>query len=370
MNVARLNYEGNPHIGLFIFCNDKLCIIGSGFRENQQEDIHRALGVPLYNAKILGSNLVGLFIAGNNKGLVVPEMIEENELKHISDICAQHDMTVTRVRSKLNALGNNIICNDAGGIINPEFSPEEKREISEGLHVPIENGTIASFQNVGSLARAASKGVLLAEDILPEEEEIIEKLLQCKVVTGSINNSPYISSGLVVNHKGYAISDQLFGGEVLSIKDAFFQKRRIKHKDKRENTMTEKTTPTKQALIEEFQKLAPQFKKLKQNLEHLEGKLNELRATAAALEELGKEQKDVPMYVPVAQGLFVKARLEKANSVLMNVGAGVAVEKSCSHAQGLVEKQFEDLKEMRATMTQQVMAVQQRLQEIKQIIEE
>src|SRR3989338_3909819 len=140
MNVARLNYEGNPHIGLFIFCNDKLCLIGSGFQEDQQQDIHRALGVPLYVVKVFGSNLIGLFVTGNNKGIVVPDMIEEVEFKQLSEICSKHDMTVTKIKSRLNALGNSLLCNDHGCIANPEFGTEEKREISHGLQVPVHSG--------------------------------------------------------------------------------------------------------------------------------------------------------------------------------------------------------------------------------------
>ena len=137
--------------------------------------------------------------------------------------------------------------------------------------------------------------------------------------------------------------------------------------------MTETTTmmneQQKQELLAEFQQLVPKFKQLKKNLEHLDEKLQELKVTYAALEELEKQPEEVPLYAPVAQGLFVKARLENAKRVLVNVGANIAVEKSSAEAQTLIENQHTELKEVRDAMVQQIQQIQQRLEQIKQLVE-
>ena len=222
MKSAKISHEGNPNIGLFMFCNDKFCLLGKGFREEQKDDVQKSMAVPVYTCTVLGSNLVGIFIAGNNKAIVVPEQIEEHEFERIKKICDEHDVQVSKIKSNLNALGNNIVCNDQGALENPEFSEDAVNHIEKALEVNVQRSTIASFSNVGSLVRTTNEGALISEDALPEEKKILEKTLKCEAVSGTINNSRYISSGLVVNSNGCVISEDLFGGEVLYIKDAFF----------------------------------------------------------------------------------------------------------------------------------------------------
>ena len=223
MNVIKSNYEGNPHIGLFIFCNDVLCFVGNGFREDQRAEIAAALKVPLYPASMMGSPLVGLFMTGNNKVLFVPHRIEKNEFDYLNEICQKHQIRLVKIATNLTALGNNLLCNDHGCIANPDFSSTEIKEMQAALEQPVVKSTIASFEIVGSLARTTSHGLLVCEDVLPEEKKIIEECLQQKAVEGSINNSRYISSGVVANKYGGVICDQLFGAEILPIKDALFR---------------------------------------------------------------------------------------------------------------------------------------------------
>jgi len=53
---------------------------------------------------------------------------------------------------------------------------------------------------------------------------------------------------------------------------------------------------------------------------------------ASNLKELKNVQKGNEMYVPMGAGIFVKAQTEETHNVVMNVGAGVCVEKTVDEA--------------------------------------
>ncbi len=225
MKAYKTNYLGNPNIGLFLFCNDKICIAGRGFQKKQVEDLEKTMGVPVYQMSIAGTELVGLFINGNNNAIIVPELIYSNEKKHLKEICEKNNLRLEIIGTKLTALGNNVLCNDSGCVINHEFEEDAKvqiRDIFRSANGDVAFGTIAGLDIVGSLAAASNKGALVSQEIEDAELEVLEKLLKCKVVKGSINSTPYIRSGLVANNHGVIVSDHSLGDEALNIKDAFY----------------------------------------------------------------------------------------------------------------------------------------------------
>ena len=81
MRVIKLDFEGNPNIGLFGFCNDSFCLLPKGLSKKTQNKIEKTLDVPCYNISIAGTSLIGAFIAGNNSKIIVPHIIFENEKK-------------------------------------------------------------------------------------------------------------------------------------------------------------------------------------------------------------------------------------------------------------------------------------------------
>jgi translation initiation factor 6 len=221
MKAHKENHQSNPNIGLFIFANDKVCICGKGFDKDQLKYIEDTLQVPLYSMSIAGSELVGVFLNGNNKGIVAPNTINNSELEILRQICEEHNLNLKVIDSDLNALGNNILCNDDGCLINPEYVDKVKEQIEKTLEVKTERGTLANLDNVGSMGLANSKGCLVSEEVLEEEIKILERLLNCKILQGRVNNNPYVRSGVVVNSNGMILSDRSLGEEILKIHEAF-----------------------------------------------------------------------------------------------------------------------------------------------------
>ena len=224
MKAYRTDYQGNPNIGLFIFCNDKVCIVGRGFNKKQVEDIEKVMGVPVYQMSMVGTELIGLFITGNNKTIIAPAIMYSTEKKILKEICEKNNLRLEIINTKLTALGNNILCNDSGCIINHEFEEDSKiqiRDVFGNEHGTVLFGTISCLDIVGSLAASTNKGALVSPEIEDKELEILEKLLKCKVVKGNINGTPYVRSGLVANSNGVIVSEYSLGDEALNIKEAF-----------------------------------------------------------------------------------------------------------------------------------------------------
>lgn len=221
MKAYKTHHQSHPSVGLFIFANEKLCIASRAFEQIQLKEIEKTLNVPVYTLGILGTELVGLFLNGNNNGIVAPSLMFDYEKTQLREICKKHNLNLGFLNTELTALGNNLICNDNGCMVTHELEENIKDQISGVLGVDVREGKIANLEIVGSLAFATNKGCLAGDPILDEEIEVLENLLKCKVVRGTINGTPYIRSGIVLNSNGFILSDASLGEEVLKIKDAF-----------------------------------------------------------------------------------------------------------------------------------------------------
>jgi len=203
--------HSNPNVGLYCFSTDKYCIVGSDVPDNLSVKIGDTLQVPVIRMTVGHSSLVGVFLAGNSKMLLVPEIIRPNELKILDDAKIKY----TILKTRFNALGNNILCNDNGCIVSSEYSQEAKKTIQEALDIPIKSGNIAGFDIVGSCAAVNSKGCLVHKEITDDELKILKSVLKVNIETGTVNmGSPYIRSGLVANSKGFIIGVYSGGPEI------------------------------------------------------------------------------------------------------------------------------------------------------------
>ena len=98
--------------------------------------------------------------------------------------------------------------------------------------------------------------------------------------------------------------------------------------------------------------------------------INELRVSSMTLEGLETEKKDSQLFVPIGGGSYVKARLETANTVVVGVGADVAVERTLKEAKEELEARIAELEKTREALVQQFNQVVARIQDNRAQIEE
>jgi prefoldin alpha subunit len=121
---------------------------------------------------------------------------------------------------------------------------------------------------------------------------------------------------------------------------------------------------------EEMRRLAVELRLLDGTAESVQSRINFLNAAWAelniarqTLEGLEKEQSDVPLFVPIGGGSYVKAKLGTVDSVVYGVGAGVAIEKTLKEAKEGVENRLSDLEKARQSLEQQLSQLLRKIQE-------
>ncbi len=199
-HILVTNLNSNPNVGLYMFATDKYCLIGTEVPESMIPEIEEVLKVKTIRVNIAGTSLLGVFLNGNKNCLLVPKIAFENEL----DTLKKNKIKYVLVDTKFTCLGNNMICNDKGAVVSSEYGEREIKQFADALQVPVEKAKIADLSTLGSLAVHTKKGVLCHHEILEHEAELLKKVLDVEIYTGTVNMGvPFIGSGIVCNNYGF-----------------------------------------------------------------------------------------------------------------------------------------------------------------------
>jgi prefoldin alpha subunit len=117
---------------------------------------------------------------------------------------------------------------------------------------------------------------------------------------------------------------------------------------------------------QELQLLQEHMQRLSDQLQSLEQKTVEIDTIKQALEDLKDVKEGSEIQVPLANGLFVKAHIDKTDKLLINVGANTVVEKTREEALELVDKQGKELDKFKQQIMQQMSQVDEQAYMIEQ----
>ncbi|MDL2241792.1 translation initiation factor IF-6 [Bacteroidales bacterium OttesenSCG-928-L03] len=213
MRLSR--YGGTSNIGVYASVNESISLVAANSAPSFVKDIETALGVETILTTVSGSFVIGSLVRMNSNGVVVSGMIETVELDRIKD-----KINVTILPDKMNAVGNNILANDNGAIINPELSKTAEKKIADALGVEVVRSNIAGFGTVGSVCVATNKGCLCNVDATDEDISLIMDVLGVEAGKGSVNHgSKYVGAGILSNSKGALIGDDTTPIEMGKIED-------------------------------------------------------------------------------------------------------------------------------------------------------
>lgn len=213
-NVALLEFENNPNIGLFMFANDKVCFVGIDIDEKKKKQIEEVLNVPVHKIKVLGTDLVGVFLSGNNNFILAPELFE-HEREQLSSVLEQYSMDLIIVSHRFNTLGNGFCVADEEIVADKNY-PKTILSLIEkesGLKVFSFNSNI--FSGPGSVMIFKNGKYFISQEI--EEEEVTE-IVDKVAAVGSVNSgSSYISSGVVGNKFGILLGSMCSTVEIQNL---------------------------------------------------------------------------------------------------------------------------------------------------------
>lgn len=219
MHILTTNFNGMNNVGLYGFANDHFALIGKEISDDIAEEIAKTLKVPVHRITIAGTSLIGVFISGNNKKILVPSIIFDDEKESLKELGIDFEILDT----KLTCLGNNILCTDDKAIISKEFSESEEKRISSFLGVETLKIKLGGIFAIGSLVvlNKSKDKALMSNDFNREDQKVLEDFFKVEATPGSINmGSPYVSSGIICNSNGLIIGSNSGGPEITNADEA------------------------------------------------------------------------------------------------------------------------------------------------------
>ena len=125
----------------------------------------------------------------------------------------------------------------------------------------------------------------------------------------------------------------------------------VKNKDAKEKVM-------------EFQLLQQQLEQMQKYLEEIELKLLEFHKTKESLSEMASLKPGSEAFIPLAQGIFAQGNINETSTLLVNVGADIAVTKTIPQVKELIDRQVSELSEVKEQLDGNVIQLTHRLNEL------
>ncbi len=199
--LAKMDFTGNPYVGVYCASNDDIVFFPNFVTKRQKRRMEETLGVESRLLSLGGSTVLGSLMCLNNKGAIVTNFASGEELSIVEGLRVE-----IMSQRKLNAVGNNILCNDSGAIVHPEYTSKSIELIEDALDVEVSRGTVAGLKTVGSASVSNSKGVLCHPYVKEPEMELIEEVLKVRVAASTANyGTPQIGACIIANDKGAVV---------------------------------------------------------------------------------------------------------------------------------------------------------------------
>ena len=95
------NFNGNPNVGLYGYCNDEFCLMGSEVSKRVCNRVSKVLKVEVHRLNLAGTSLVGIFCVGNKNKLLLPSIVFEDELEVLNKLGIKYSISVGKSGSQI-----------------------------------------------------------------------------------------------------------------------------------------------------------------------------------------------------------------------------------------------------------------------------
>src|SRR3989338_1744093 len=202
--MFRINFDGDPNLGLYGFATDKYAVIGMNAEAKKLE---QQLKVDTHFFTAFNTGLLGIFAAGNSSGIVLPDLMDEQERDNIKP-------EALFLKTRYTALGNLILMNDNGIILSPLLK-KEKAQLEKFFGLRCEMTKIANSVVAGNAGIGTNRGCLVHPKTRKNEMKLIQDVLGVEADIGTVNfGSPYPGSGVIANSNGFVASEESSGPEL------------------------------------------------------------------------------------------------------------------------------------------------------------
>jgi translation initiation factor 6 len=222
VNIETFSLYGTPNIGVYVFANDNFSLIPVDAPGKLESKIIENLKVEVYRLTIAGTRLLGVLLAGNNNGILLPRIITDSEIEALKKMLPGVNFVILEdIRE--TGIGNLVLANDYGCIASRIFSRGILKVIEENLNVECHQMSIGDIPFVGSLAVATNRGVTVPPLASDEEISTIERILKVKAGVLTINRGKmFLKTGLIANTKVALVGEETTGHELMQLQRVLF----------------------------------------------------------------------------------------------------------------------------------------------------
>jgi translation initiation factor 6 len=225
MEIGKMSFFGNPNIGVYAYVNDEVLILPPGIGRDDIEELVEVLKVSaVIEAKVAGTILIGVLLAGNNNAVLLPQIVFDEDVEYLEKRVREYgvDTEFSVLESKYTALGNLVLCNSRRCFASPLFSSREVREMEDVLGVEVVTTRLVNTDLLGSIVVVTDSGGVIHPDASEEDIKTLRELLGVTVERATVNAGVvYVRSGIIANNKGVVVGGNTTGPEVLRIKRGF-----------------------------------------------------------------------------------------------------------------------------------------------------
>jgi len=211
--IIKSDFNGSPHIGVFCLLNDHIALVPYSTPARFEHLLKSELGVEVVRTTLAGTPLLGIFACMNNSKIIIPDVIEKEEIKVLKD----HVSEIIILKERYTALGNLISLNDHGAVCS--------RYIKSIDEIPAKRIRVADSDLIGSAIYSNNHGFLAHRDASQKELEEIHAVLRVKGDIGTLNfGDPLVKSGIMGNKKGILVGKFTSGPEMQRVDEVFMLK--------------------------------------------------------------------------------------------------------------------------------------------------
>jgi translation initiation factor 6 len=217
MEFAKRAFNSSPFVGIFSRLTEKALLVPMGAQKKEIRGLEELLGVEVLYASLANSPLLGVLCIANSNGIVVPELVEEREIKEIEE----KGIKVKKVND-LSALGNLCAINDSKGICSMALAEKTVKEIERFLRIETKRMQLAATDVVGSAMVLANNGFIAHPKTTPKEMKEMERFLGLKGKQSTVNyGDAFVGNSAIANSKGAVLGLHTTPHEMLRISEAF-----------------------------------------------------------------------------------------------------------------------------------------------------
>ena len=130
-----------------------------------------------------------------------------------------------------------------------------------------------------------------------------------------------------------------------------------------------KEAERREELYLELKTLDEEIKKLNAHLENMDEQIAELTSNKEIMGKFSELKENEEIRAPLVSGVYLKGKLLDTKKVMINVGSGVAVEKTPEEVMVIFDGQMHELTVYREKLVLQMKSLMVRIEEIQQEFE-